>query len=113
MELPEFDWGDEFSEYLESLNKEENEKMISTIKSIEYHGLQEAIKKRWVSKLANDLYEIRVQNKGVFLRGIYFQVMNNNYWITHGFKKKKNKTPQKEIARGKSIRNKYKDRKGD
>ncbi|MBO0481535.1 type II toxin-antitoxin system RelE/ParE family toxin [Candidatus Enterococcus courvalinii] len=112
MELPKFDWGDEFEEYLESLTSEENSKMIAMIKAIQENGLQVASRKKWIDKLDKNLYEIRTQTNEVFLRGIYFQVKGNEYWVTHGFNKKKNKTPSKEIARGKSLRRKYQDREG-
>ncbi|WP_338145608.1 type II toxin-antitoxin system RelE/ParE family toxin [Macrococcus armenti] len=40
-------------------------------------------------------------------RALYFQYVDNKYVITHGFTKKTQKTPKREITRAKSIRGKY------
>lgn len=47
-------------------------------------------------KIDENLYEVRTEHNGLFLRGLYFQIKNNDYFITHGFKKKKMKHQQKK-----------------
>ncbi|SHE33281.1 Phage-related protein [Atopostipes suicloacalis DSM 15692] len=105
MRNPEFDWDDEFDIFLGSLNDIEAAKLLAVIEKIEQFGLQIAQRQKWIKKLEDNLYEIRVNASGNALRGLYFQIKNNNYFITHGFKKKTNKTPKREITKGKSIRN--------
>lgn len=104
MNQPQFNWGSEFDLYLERLDMIDNAKLIARIKAIQDHGMIVAIRKRWVEKLGDNLYEIRADSKGRFMRGIYFQVKDNDYWITHGFDKKTNKTPKKEIIKSINIR---------
>ncbi len=103
--MPEFDWDDEFDKFLDTLNKKELAKILAVIENIEKFGLHIAIRQKWIKKLDSNLYEIRVSASGNAIRGLYFQVTNNNYFITHGFLKKTNKTPIKEINKSKRIRN--------
>lgn len=107
MQKPEFDWAQNFEDFLNSLDSKEAAKLLSVIENIEEHGLIIAQRNKWVKKLEYNLYEVRANAKGNALRGIYFQVENNNYFITHGFKKKSNKTPRKELQLGKSIRERF------
>ncbi|MBE9388571.1 type II toxin-antitoxin system RelE/ParE family toxin [Vagococcus salmoninarum] len=101
---PQFDWDDVFSEFLNSLPQKSSAKLLAVISNIESHGLQIAIKQQWIKKIDENLYEVRTEHNGLFLRGLYFQIKNNDYFIAHGFKKKKNETPIKEIDRAKLIR---------
>lgn len=105
MDKPDFDWGKEFDQFLLSLNKMDKAKLVTMIKKIEDVGLQTARRQQWVKKLETNLYEIRTRTNETFLRGIYFQIKENRYYITHGFKKKTNQIPKKEIIKAKQIRN--------
>lgn len=107
MHSTEFDWGKEFDQFLNSLNRIDKVKLVAMIKKIEEVGVQTAARQQWVKKLEDNLYEIRTRTNESFLRGIYFQIKDNKYYITHGFKKKKNKTPTKEIAKAKKLRDNY------
>lgn len=89
---------------MDSLSDNDAAKLLVVIENIESLGLEIAQRQKWIKKLEKNLYEIRVKASGNALRGIYFQIENNKYFITHGFKKKTKKTPKKEIVRGKSIR---------
>lgn len=110
MHSPRFDWDDRFSDFLDSLNIKEQAKLIAMIEKIEEYGLLVAQRKEWIKKIDNNLYEIRVHAMGNAIRGIYFQVKQNNYFITHGFIKKRNRTPKKEIEIAKAIRNKFQEK---
>lgn len=101
---PEFCWGKEFDEFLDSLNKKDRSKILAKIEMVEKIELSVSIRKEYVKKLEDNIYEIRAQTDEHWLRGCYFQVKGTKYYITHGFTKKKNKTPQKEIKRAKKIR---------
>ena len=50
-----------------------------------------------------DLWELRPGNNRVF----YFFFKNNTYVLLHHFRKKTQKTPQREIEKAKSNRNNY------
>lgn len=56
-------------------------------------------------RLTDDIYELRAQKDEHLLRGCYFQIKNTNYYITHGFSKKSNKTSIREIYLNGKVRN--------
>lgn len=105
MNKPSFDWGVEFQTYLDSLNDKDLAKLLAIIRRVESFGIQDSIRKERVKRLDKDLYEIRAETNEHWLRGCYFQIRETEYYITHGFSKKSNKTPRKEIQRAKLIRN--------
>ncbi len=99
-----FKFGHEFKSFLDNLPKKDRAKMVRTIQAISRLGLQIAIRQRYVKKLKTNLYEIRSIQGNNIQRGIYFHLEESNYFITHGFTKKTDKTPQREIDHVKSIR---------
>lgn len=70
---------------------------------------------RWVKKLEGqkNLYELRSKISRNIQRTLYFHVEGTRYVITHGFTKKSQKTPVKEIRHALEIRkewwNRYED----
>ena len=110
MKRPEFepikreDGTSEFFDFLDSLPDKDAAKLLATIKKIEEKGLLVAKSQEWVKKLDTNLFEVRAQVGSNIQRGVYFHFENNKYMITHGFTKKTQKTPKREISRGKSIR---------
>src|SRR5699024_11857854 len=65
--------------------------MVST------YGLSAGIQHNWVKPLEKNLYEIRSRISNNQQRGLYFHVDGVHYVITHGFTKKTQKTPPREI----------------
>lgn len=61
------------------------------------------IRHDWVKALDNNPYEIRSRVSNNQQRGLYFHVKANHYIIAHGFTKKNQKTPQREINHAKSY----------
>ena len=61
----------------------------------------------WVKKLDDDIFEIRSKVASNIQRALYFHVINERYIITHGFTKKTQKTPKREIERAKAERDDY------
>lgn len=51
--------------------------------------------------------EIRLKCPNSIQRALYFHVINNRYIITHGFTKKTQKTPKREIIHAKQIRSEF------
>ena len=98
---------DLFDGFLKTLDEKQADKIVERLIQIENHGLQTAIKMKWVKKIDKNLYEIRVKFSSNIQRVFYFQKENNQYVITHGFTKKTQKTPPKEITRAKRLRDQY------
>ena len=94
----------EFEEFYNSLPVKDRNKLRATIEMIEEAGIQAAIQLEWVKKLDNEINEIRSKVSSNIQRALYFHVKNNQYIITHGFTKKTQKTPIKEIERAKQIK---------
>lgn len=104
---PEFDWGDEFEKFLNSLSNKDEAKFRALIDRVESTNLHESIRKERVKKLDDHIFELRARTDEHWLRGCYFQVRGANYYITHGFSKKTRKTPSKEITKAQKIRKDY------
>ena len=60
-----------------------------------------------IMKVDKNLYEIRLKCPNSIQRALYFHVINNRYIITHGFTKKTQKTPKREIIHAKQIRREF------
>lgn len=60
-----------------------------------------------MKKLDYEIYEIRSKYASNIQRALYFHVSHNKYIITHGFTKKTQKTPTREIQRAKRIKAEY------
>ena len=54
--------------------------------------------------------EIRLKCPNSIQRALYFHVINNRYIITHGFTKKTQKTPPREIEQAKRELADFKER---
>ena len=74
---------------------------------IEKAGIHPAIQLEWVKKLDSEIYEIRSKISSNIQRALYFHIRNNQYIITHGFTKKTQKTPTKEIIKAKQIKSEF------
>ena len=97
----------EFEEFYNSLPSKDRNKLRATIDMIEKAGIQPAIQLEWVKKLNSEIYEIRSKISSNIQRALYFHIKNNQYIITHGFTKKTQKTPIKEIIRAKQIKQEF------
>ena len=97
----------EFEEFYNSLPTKDRNKLRATIDMIEKAGIQPAIQLELVKKLNSEIYEIRSKISSNIQRALYFHIKNNQYIITHGFTKKTQKTPIKEIIRAKQIKQEF------
>jgi len=103
IEFDYYSWS-EFQKFLSSLPQKDEIELASTISKIQKYGMQIAKQQGWVKKLARNLFEIRTQRAHNIQRIIYFHIENDQYIITHGFTKKTQKTPLKEISKGRQRR---------
>lgn len=53
------------------------------------------LKPPYMKKISNKLYELRIVGKEQIR--IFYTIYQNKYYLLHGFKKKTQKTPKKEI----------------
>jgi len=97
----------EFEEFMESLPIKDFQKLHAVITSIEEFSILTAIQQEWVKKLNSEIYEIRSKVSTNIQRVLYFHESNNMYIITHGFTKKTQKTPTREINHAITIKKEY------
>ena len=97
----------EFKEFMESLPIKDFQKLHAVITSIEEFGLLTDIQQEWVKKLNSEIYEIRSKVSTNIQRVLYFHESNNKYIIIHGFTKKTQKTPIREINHAITIKREY------
>lgn len=81
--------------FIESLSKQQKAKIFRILLAIEEYGLL-AILPHTRKLSGTPLWEIRILGKDN-IRILYVSVEQNNVLVLHGFIKKKQKTPQKEI----------------
>ncbi len=97
----------EFLEFLGTLPLKDQEKLIKRIEVVQQEGLITALKKEWVKKLNDEIYEIRSRVSSNIQRALYFHVSGNRYVITHGFTKKTQKTPPREIKHAEILKKEF------
>jgi len=68
------------------------------------------IKESLSKHLENGIFELRVSLDEKIARTLYFYQKGAMITIAHGFIKKSQKTPRKEIIRAKELRKKYNER---
>ena len=110
MEKPKFEFytrpngHNEFLEFYNTLPYKDRRKLMATIEMIEREGMIVAFQLELVKKLDYEIYEIRSKISSNIQRVLYFHKDNNRYIITHGFTKKTQKTPVREIQHAKAIK---------
>src|SRR3990170_4515131 len=77
----------------------EEQELSTSTKITHYIDLLESygpfLKPPYIKKIQDNLYEIRIAGKTAIR--IFYTAFNNQFYLVHAFKKKKQKTPQKEI----------------
>lgn len=100
----------EFAEFLASIPRKDRVKLLSIIEKVQANGISTGVKQKWVAVIESNLYEIRSKVGKNQQRGLYFHVEGEKYIITHGFTKKTQKTPQREIKHAEKLRAEYFDK---
>lgn len=105
---------DEFSAFLISLPNKQRAKFAKTISKVEDYGFYIASRQKWTKKIEGyiNLLEVRSKFSSDIIRALYFHSSNGKYVITHGFVKKGQKTPLKEIDKALYRRKIYEDKYG-
>ena len=92
-------------EFLDSLSIKERAKIFAYIEKLvelKNSGIQP--KENLSKHLEDGIFELRVSFENRISRSFYFYESEKQIIFTHGFVKKKQKTPKSEIEKAKSIR---------
>ena len=90
------------AEFLESVDERAAAKVLAFIGQLGIHGTQMPAK--YVTKLAADLFELRVKFFDRIFRVLFFYQPGKVVVLTSGFQKQTQKTPTEEIARAQRLR---------
>lgn len=97
-------------EFLLSLNVKMRAKMMRTITLLSLNGNE--LREPYSKHLGNGIFELRAQIGTDISRVLYFFVIDQKVILSHGFIKKTQKTPVREIERAERNRVEYM-RRGD
>jgi phage-related protein len=102
-----------FEEFVLSLPIAERAKVFETINYfVELKNHRLPIKENLSKHLKDGIFELRTSFPDTIARSLYFYQKGAKIIITHGFIKKTQKTPNKEIKKAKELRKYYNMRKG-
>ena len=92
-------------EFLMSLDKKMRAKVSRLLEMLERNGYE--LREPYSKFLGDGIFELRAQAGSDISRVLYFFVINKRVVITHGFIKKTQATPPREIERAKTYKKEY------
>ncbi len=92
-------------DFLDSLNARQAANVIEAIGLLKNFGLQ--LKAPYVKSVGDKLYELRVKDPDGIYRVFYFAAASKTFVLVHGFVKKTQKIPAKELATAKKRMKEY------
>jgi phage-related protein len=96
-------------DFLMTMNSKMRAKAYSEIELLQRHGPN--LREPYVKPIKGDeyrgLYELRVKFASDITRIFYFSFNKETYVLLHGFAKKSDKTPKRELDRAKRYRKDY------
>ena len=100
-----------FKKFITGLQKKEVAKIFASIdKFVDLKNKNLPIKENLSKKVNDGIFEIRVSLPNKIVRNLYYYVSGEKIIITHGFIKKSQKTPSKEIEKAKELKKQYNER---
>jgi phage-related protein len=97
-----------FEEFMESLSIKDRAYLYEKIVYfLELKNNNLPIEESLSKHLEDKIFELRASLRDNITRVFYFYIQDQKIIITHGFIKKTQKTPPKEIAKAKSLRDQY------
>lgn len=97
-----------FEEFILALNMRERARVFETINYfLELKNRNLNIKESLSKHLEDGIFELRTSLRDKIARSLYFYERGARIVITHGFIKKTQKTPKKEIDKAKNLRERY------
>ena len=91
--------------FLDTLNSRQAANIIEAMDLLKTFGLQ--LKEPYVKFIGNKLYELRVKDADGIYRVLYFAAAGRKFVMLHGFIKKTQKIPAKELAKAKKRMKEY------
>ena len=92
-------------EFLDGLDNKMRAKMIRTVELLRDYGYE--LREPYSKHLNDGIFELRAKVSTDITRVLYFFVSGRKAILTHGFVKKTQKTPLKEIAKAEELRKEY------
>lgn len=92
-------------DFLDGLDIKMRQKMLRSIQALQEMGI--ALKMPLSEALGDGIFELRAKVGSNISRVMYFFVIGNQAILTHGFIKKTQKIPPRELQRAKDIRADY------
>jgi len=100
-----------FEEFVFGLSVKERAKVFETINYfLELKNSNLPIKESLSKHLDDGIFELRTSLQDKIARSLYFYQKERKIVLTHGFIKKTQKTPRKEIEKAKALREQYLER---
>lgn len=93
-------------EFLDSLDIKMRQKMLRSIQALQDMGI--SLRMPLSEALGDGIFELRAKVGNNISRVMYFFIVGDSAVLTHGFIKKTQKTPAREIEKAKKIRDDYK-----
>lgn len=92
-------------DFLDGLDIKMRQKMLRSIMALQEMGY--SLRMPLSEFLEDGIFELRAQAGNNISRVLYFFMLGNQAVLTHGFIKRKQKTPAREIKRAKKMRDEY------
>lgn len=92
-------------EFLDSLNSRQAANIIEAMELLKNFGFQ--LKEPYIKFVGDKLYELRVKDPDGIYRVLYFAASGKRFVMVHGFIKKTQKLPAKELAKAKKRMKEY------
>ena len=92
-------------DFLDGLDVKMRVKMLRSIQALQDMGV--ALRMPLSESLGDGIFELRAKVGTNISRVMYFFIIGNRAILTHGFVKKTQKTPLRELERAKKIRDDY------
>lgn len=92
-------------EFLDGLDIKMRQKMLRSIQALQDMGI--SLRMPLSESLEDGIFELRAKSGTNISRVMYFFIIGNRSVLTHGFIKKTQKTPRRELQRAKDIRADY------
>lgn len=92
-------------EFLDGLDIKMRQKMLRSIQALQDMGI--SLRMPLSEALEDGIFELRAKSGTNISRVMYFFIIGNQAVLTHGFIKKTQKTPRRELQRAKDIRADY------
>ena len=84
-------------EFIQNQNAQEQAKILREIDLLEEFGLFLGMPHIRKIKSIKNIWELRIKHSSILFRILFFTIKDGKFVLLHGFRKKTNKTPKKEL----------------